>query len=137
MSPHSYLSFLVRIRGWVPLISNIQMSAYFCYKYSMSFLDNLKQANIRVAKIRAKEQEIKDQLYIDTRDKQAMKLARERLIEINDKSLSTEQQSIRLEICKSCNSLLENKCTECNCPINIITSFAPFICPLHKWGSEV
>lgn len=107
----------------------------------MSFLDNLKEANIRAAKARAKvraqEMEIRDQNYLDTRDKQATKIAREKLMELADKSLSVQQQLIRIDICKSCNSLLKNMCIECNCPVDIIIPFAPFICPLYKWDSEV
>lgn len=49
------------------------------------------------------------------------------------KTVTDEIKNSRLDICKSCNKLKNDKCSECGCFVNIKASWDSEKCPLEKW----
>lgn len=48
------------------------------------------------------------------------------------KNLPEEKQK-RITICTSCDRNVNAHCTECACPISMLTMFSFKTCPLGKW----
>ena len=51
-------------------------------------------------------------------------------------TVSDDIKDARMELCNSCEFLFTptNQCKKCGCFVKIKTGFAPFKCPIGKWG---
>lgn len=52
---------------------------------------------------------------------------------INNFKKDEDLQKTRLEICKSCDFLQNERCTQCGCSVELKTAWEISKCPISKW----
>jgi len=53
------------------------------------------------------------------------------------KKVSPDTLRKRLEICRNCDRLNKDRCSECGCFVSVKAAWQSEDCPLNKWGSEI